>query len=144
MQGDPIAISIGDKLSPDYYLKKLNTFGRKHGIGRLDFVENRCVGMKSRGICETPGGTILLNARRGIESLTLDKGASHLKDEIMPKYAELIYNGFGSAPNEEDAPSIDKQKARNKYLERYNSAYTKDFAPLFQDLLNVVFIPKNM
>ena len=100
LQGDPIAIN-GDKLSPELLFEKLNTFGRKHGIGRLDLVENRYVGMKSRGIYETPGGTILLNARRGIESLTLDKGASHLKDEIMPKYAELIYNGFWFSPERE-------------------------------------------
>jgi argininosuccinate synthase len=76
----------------------LNTLGGKHGIGRLDLVENRFVGMKSRGIYETPGGTILLAAHRGIESITLDRGAMHLKDDMMPRYAELIYNGFWWSP----------------------------------------------
>ena len=75
-------------------LEKLNTIAGKHGVGRVDLVENRFVGMKSRGIYETPGGTILINARKAIESITLDKGEAHLKDEIMPKYAETIYNGF--------------------------------------------------
>jgi len=79
----------------------LNDFGRDNGIGRLDLVENRFVGMKSRGIYETPGGTILLHAHRAIESLTLDAGAMHLKDELMPRYAELIYNGFWFAPERE-------------------------------------------
>jgi len=82
-------------------LTRLNELGRTHGIGRLDLVENRFVGMKSRGMYETPGGTILLAAHRGIESLTLDRGAAHLKDELMPKYAELIYNGFWFAPERE-------------------------------------------
>jgi len=80
---------------------RLNALGRKHGIGRLDLVENRFVGMKSRGMYETPGGTILLAAHRGIESITLDRGAAHLKDELMPKYAELIYYGFWFAPERE-------------------------------------------
>ena len=80
---------------------KLNELGRANGIGRLDLVENRFVGMKSRGMYETPGGTILLAAHRGIESITLDRGAAHLKDELMPKYAELIYNGFWFAPERE-------------------------------------------
>ena len=79
-------------------LTRLNELGGKHGIGRLDLVENRFVGMKSRGVYETPGGTILLAAHRGIESLTLDRGAAHLKDELMPRYAELIYNGFWFSP----------------------------------------------
>ena len=95
--GDAIAIN-GEKLSPAALLTKLNEYGRKHGIGRLDLVENRFVGMKSRGIYETPGGTILLAAHRGIEQITLDSGAGHLKDELMPRYAELIYNGFWYAP----------------------------------------------
>jgi argininosuccinate synthase len=82
-------------------LAKLNEFGRANGIGRLDLVENRFVGMKSRGMYETPGGTILLAAHRGIESITLDRGAAHLKDELMPKYAELVYNGFWFAPERE-------------------------------------------
>jgi argininosuccinate synthase len=82
-------------------LQRLNELGGRHGIGRLDLVENRFVGMKSRGVYETPGGTILLAAHRAIESLTLDRGAAHLKDELMPRYAELIYNGFWFAPERE-------------------------------------------
>ena len=82
-------------------LAHLNDLGRTHGIGRLDLVENRFVGMKSRGMYETPGGTILLTAHRGIEQITLDRGAGHLKDELMPRYAELIYNGFWFAPERE-------------------------------------------
>ncbi len=83
---------------PAALLTELNRRGRRHGIGRLDLVENRFVGMKSRGMYETPGGTILLAAHRGIESITLDRGAAHLKDELMPKYAELIYYGFWFSP----------------------------------------------
>ena len=98
--GDAAAID-GKKLSPATLLTRLNELGRTHGIGRLDLVENRFVGMKSRGMYETPGGTILLAAHRGIESVTLDRGAAHLKDELMPKYAELIYNGFWFAPERE-------------------------------------------
>jgi argininosuccinate synthase len=96
-KGDATAIN-GKKLSPATLLAKLNELGRANGIGRLDLVENRFVGMKSRGMYETPGGTILYAAHRGIESITLDRGAAHLKDEIMPKYAELIYNGFWFSP----------------------------------------------
>ena len=92
-EGDPISID-GKKLSPAEILSELNRIGGENGVGRLDFVENRSVGMKSRGIYETPGGTILLEAHRGIEQITLDREACHLKDEIMPKYAELIYNGY--------------------------------------------------
>ena len=99
-QGDAIAIN-GKKMSPATLLTTLNEYGGEHGIGRLDLVENRFIGMKSRGIYETPGGTILLVAHRGIESITLDKGATHLKDEIMPRYAELIYNGFWFSPERE-------------------------------------------
>jgi argininosuccinate synthase len=88
----------GKKLSPAQILTKLNELGGKNGIGRLDLVENRFVGMKSRGVYETPGGTILLVAHRAIESITLDREACHLKDELMPKYASLIYNGFWFAP----------------------------------------------
>ncbi|MEM9349791.1 MAG: argininosuccinate synthase, partial [Pseudomonadota bacterium] len=88
-------------MSPATILTKLNELGGKHGVGRLDLVENRFVGMKSRGIYETPGGTILLEAHRGIEQITLDSGAGHLKDSIMPRYAELIYNGFWFAPERE-------------------------------------------
>ena len=98
--GDAVAID-GEPLSPAALLTKLNALGRDNGIGRLDLVENRFVGMKSRGMYETPGGTILLVAHRGIESITLDRGAAHLKDELMPKYAELIYNGFWFAPERE-------------------------------------------
>ena len=99
-KGDATAID-GRKLSPASLLAKLNELGRDNGIGRLDLVENRFVGMKSRGMYETPGGTILLAAHRGIESITLDRGAAHLKDELMPKYAELVYNGFWFAPERE-------------------------------------------
>ena len=95
--GDPVALN-GKSLTPANMLNELNKLGAKHGIGRLDLVENRYVGMKSRGCYETPGGTIMLKAHRAIESLTLDRGAAHLKDEIMPKYAELIYNGFWFSP----------------------------------------------
>ena len=99
-KGDATAID-GNKMSPASLLAKLNELGRANGIGRLDLVENRFVGMKSRGMYETPGGTILLAAHRGIESITLDRGAAHLKDELMPKYAELVYNGFWFAPERE-------------------------------------------
>ncbi|BBU59194.1 MULTISPECIES: argininosuccinate synthase [Mameliella] len=99
-KGDAVAIN-GEAMSPATILTKLNDYGRTHGIGRLDFVENRFVGMKSRGIYETPGGTILLEAHRGIEQITLDSGAGHLKDSLMPRYAELIYNGFWYSPERE-------------------------------------------
>ncbi|QPM91458.1 argininosuccinate synthase [Pseudooceanicola algae] len=99
-KGDATAID-GEALSPATILTKLNELGRIHGIGRLDFVENRFVGMKSRGVYETPGGEILLEAHRGIEQITLDSGAGHLKDSIMPRYAELIYNGFWYSPERE-------------------------------------------
>ena len=98
--GDPVSIN-GSVMSPATILTELNTLGGKHGIGRLDLVEGRFVGMKSRGIYETPGGTLLLEAHRAIESITLDRGAAHLKDELMPKYAELIYNGFWFSPERE-------------------------------------------
>ena len=100
LKGDPVALN-GKKLSPATLFASLNDLGRDNGIGRLDLVENRFVGMKSRGVYETPGGTILLQAHRAIESITLDRGAAHLKDEIMPRYAELIYNGFWFAPERE-------------------------------------------
>jgi argininosuccinate synthase len=99
-RGDPVAVD-GKKLKPAELLAQLNTLGRTHGVGRLDLVENRFVGMKSRGMYETPGGAILLAAHRGIESITLDRGAAHLKDELMPKYAEAIYYGFWFAPERE-------------------------------------------
>ena len=98
--GDPVAID-GLKMSPATLLTKLNELGGANGIGRLDLVENRFVGMKSRGVYETPGGTILLTARRAMESITLDRGAAHQKDELMPRYAELVYNGFWFAPERE-------------------------------------------
>ncbi|MGB3418383.1 MAG: argininosuccinate synthase [Mesorhizobium sp.] len=96
-KGDPVALN-GKALSPAAMLAALNDLGRDNGVGRLDLVENRFVGMKSRGVYETPGGTILLAAHRGIESITLDRGAAHLKDELMPRYAELVYNGFWFSP----------------------------------------------
>ena len=99
-KGDAVSIN-GEAMSPATILTKLNEYGGKHGIGRLDLVEGRFVGMKSRGIYETPGGTLLLEAHRGIESITMDRGAMHLKDELMPKYAELIYNGFWYSPERE-------------------------------------------
>jgi argininosuccinate synthase len=98
--GDAVAID-GERLSPAALLTKLNQLGHDNGVGRLDLVEGRFVGMKSRGVYETPGGTILLAAHRGIESITLDRGAAHLKDELMPRYAELIYNGFWFTPERE-------------------------------------------
>ena len=98
--GDAVAIN-GEGLSPATLLAKLNELGKRHGIGRLDLLENRFVGMKSRGMYETPGGTILHIAHRGIEQITLDRGAAHLKDELMPKYAELLYNGFWFSPERE-------------------------------------------
>ncbi len=99
-RGDAVAVD-GVALSPASLLAKLNELGGRHGIGRLDLVENRFVGMKSRGVYETPGGTVLLAAHRGIESITLDRGSAHLKDELMPRYAELIYNGFWFSPERE-------------------------------------------
>ena len=99
-KGDAVSID-GEKISPAMLLARLNKLGHDNGIGRIDLVENRFVGMKSRGVYETPGGTILLQAHRAIESITLDRGAGHLKDELMPRYAELIYNGFWFAPERE-------------------------------------------
>jgi argininosuccinate synthase len=99
-KGDPVALN-GKELSPATMLKTLNEIGGKHGIGRVDIVENRFVGMKARGCYETPGGTIMLKAHRAIESITLDREAAHLKDEMMPRYAKLIYNGFWFAPERE-------------------------------------------
>jgi len=99
-RGDAVAVN-GEGMSPATLLAKLNDLGRAHGIGRLDLVENRFVGMKSRGMYETPGGTILHLAHRGVEQVTLDRGAAHLKDELMPRYAELLYNGFWFSPERE-------------------------------------------
>jgi argininosuccinate synthase len=109
--GDPVAVD-GVRLSPAALLTRLNELGRDNGVGRLDLVENRFVGMKSRGVYETPGGTILLAAHRGIESITLDRVAAHLKDELMPRYAELIYNGFWFTPEREMLQAlIDRSQA---------------------------------
>tara|TARA_B100000287_G_scaffold425899_2_gene472956 strand:+ start:27 stop:1148 length:1122 start_codon:yes stop_codon:yes gene_type:complete len=99
-KGDPIALD-GKKYSPAGLLSKLNKLGGINGVGRIDIVENRFIGIKSRGVYETPGGTIIFVARKAIESITIDKGAAHLKDEVMPKYAELIYNGFWFSPERE-------------------------------------------
>jgi argininosuccinate synthase len=95
--GDPVAINR-EEMSPAKILETLNTYGKKHGIGRIDIVENRMVGMKARGCYETPGGTIMLKAHRAIESITLDREEAHMKDELMPKYAKLIYNGMWWSP----------------------------------------------
>ena len=111
-QGDPVAID-GEKLAPAKLLTKLNELGGANGIGRLDLVENRFVGMKSRGVYETPGGTVLLAAHRGMESITLDREAMHLKDELMPRYAKLVYNGFWFAPEREMIQAaVDKSQER--------------------------------
>ncbi len=111
-QGDPVAID-GKALSPADLLTRLNELGGANGIGRLDLVENRFVGMKSRGIYETPGGTILIAAHRAMESITLDRGAAHLKDELMPRYAELLYNGFWFSPEREMLQAmIDKSQEK--------------------------------
>jgi len=99
-RGDAVSLN-GEELSPATILTRLNDLGRVHGIGRLDLVENRFVGMKSRGIYETPGGTILMAAHRGIEQITMDRGAAHLKDELMPRYAKLLYEGFWFSPERE-------------------------------------------
>jgi argininosuccinate synthase len=110
-RGDPVAID-GKHMTPAQLLTRLNELGHDNGVGRLDLVENRFVGMKSRGVYETPGGTILLAAHRGIESITLDRGAAHLKDELMPRYAELIYNGFWFSPEREMLQAlIDRSQA---------------------------------
>jgi argininosuccinate synthase len=111
-KGDAVSID-GQRLPPAALLAKLNQLGHDNGIGRIDLVENRFVGMKSRGVYETPGGTILLQAHRAIESITLDRGAGHLKDELMPRYAELIYNGFWFSPEREMLQAaIDKSQER--------------------------------
>ncbi|MBL9060273.1 MAG: argininosuccinate synthase, partial [Mangrovicoccus sp.] len=99
-KGDAVAVN-GERLTPAALLTRLNEIGGRHGCGRLDLVEGRFVGMKSRGIYETPGGTLLMEAHRGVEQITLDRGAAHLKDELMPRYAELIYNGFWFSPERE-------------------------------------------
>ena len=110
-EGDPVIVNK-KSLSPSELLNLLNKIGGENGVGRLDLVENRFIGMKSRGVYETPGGTILMVARRAVESLTLDKGASHLKDEVMPRYAELIYNGFWFSPEREMLQSLIDQSQK--------------------------------
>jgi argininosuccinate synthase len=110
--GDAVAVD-GEALTPAALLTRLNELGGAHGIGRLDLVENRYVGMKSRGVYETPGGTILIAAHRGIESITLDRGAAHLKDELMPRYAELVYNGFWFSPEREMIQAAIDQSQRH-------------------------------
>ena len=112
--GDPVAIN-GEEMSPATLLKTLNDYGNKHGIGRIDIVENRYVGMKARGCYETPGGTIMLKAHRAIESITVDREAAHLKDEIMPKYASLIYNGMWFSPEREALQAL--IDSTQKYVE---------------------------
>jgi argininosuccinate synthase len=111
-RGDAVTVD-GEPLSPANLLKRLNDLAGANGIGRLDLVENRYVGMKSRGVYETPGGTVLLAAHRGIESITLDRGAMHLKDELMPRYAELIYNGYWFAPEREMLQAAIDQSQEN-------------------------------
>jgi argininosuccinate synthase len=111
-KGDAVAIN-GEEMTPATILRTLNEYGNKHGIGRIDIVENRFVGMKSRGCYETPGGTILLKAHRAIESITLDREEAHLKDSIMPKYAELIYNGFWFAPEREALQALIDNTQKN-------------------------------
>jgi argininosuccinate synthase len=111
-KGDPIAVD-GEKLSPAALLEKLNQLGGANGVGREDIVENRFVGMKSRGVYETPGGTVLFKARRAMESLTLDRGAMHLKDEMMPRYAETVYNGFWFSPEREMMQAAIDKASRN-------------------------------
>ena len=112
LNGDPIKID-NEKKSPTEIFQYLNDIGGKNGVGRLDLVENRFVGMKSRGVYETPGGSILLAARRAVESITLDKAAAHLKDDIMPRYAELIYNGFWFSPEREMLQAMIDKSQRN-------------------------------
>jgi argininosuccinate synthase len=110
--GDPVMVD-GERLGPAALLTRLNELAGAHGIGRVDLVENRFVGMKSRGVYETPGGTVLMAAHRAIESITLDRGAGHLKDELMPRYAELIYNGFWFSPEREMIQSLVDQSQRH-------------------------------
>ena len=146
--GDPIAIN-GKKLSPAVLLDQLNQLGGKHGVGVIDIVENRYVGIKSRGVYETPGGTILINARRAIESITLDREVMHLKDELMPKYVNLIYNGYWFSPEREMLQAAIDQSQKNVsgivrlklfkgavYImgrKSYNSLYNPDLASFNED-----------
>jgi argininosuccinate synthase len=147
-KGDPVALN-GEALSPGRMLGALNELGGRHGIGRIDIVENRFVGMKSRGVYETPGGTILRQAHLGMESITMDREAVHLRDSLVPKYAQLIYNGFWFAPEREMLQTlIDKSQERvngQVRLKLYkgncivngrqsdNSLYREDFATFEDD-----------
>ncbi len=148
--GNPISLDH-KKLMPYQIIEKLNYIGGSNGVGRLDIVENRFIGMKSRGVYETPGGTILLIARRAIESITIDKSAAHLKDELMPKYAELIYNGFWFSPEREMLQSLidNSQKMVNGFVKlkvykgnvivlgrkSKNSLYSSEMATFEEDLI---------
>ena len=113
----PVAVN-GEPLSPADLLDRLNRIAGANGVGRIDLVENRFVGMKSRGVYETPGGTVLLAAHRAIESLTLDRGAAHLKDELMPRYAELIYNGFWFSPEREALQALIDETQEQRHRRR--------------------------
>ena len=123
-KGDPVAIN-GEKMSPAELLTALNKYAGDNGIGRLDLVEGRFVGMKSRGIYETPGGTIMLEAHRGIEQITLDRGAMHLKDDIMPRYAELIYNGLWFSPEREMLQALIDKSQEKVYDQRDAEGFIK-------------------
>jgi argininosuccinate synthase len=139
-KGDPVSLD-GKKLSPATLLKALNDLGRDNGIGRIDLVENRFVGMKSRGVYETPGGTILLAAHRAIESLTLDRGAAHLKDEIMPRYAELIYNGFWFAPEREMLQALIDKSQENVEGEVTLELYKGNVIPVGRESPKSLYSP---
>ncbi|MBS0234383.1 MAG: argininosuccinate synthase [Proteobacteria bacterium] len=139
-KGDPVSLD-GKKLSPATLLKALNDLGRDNGIGRIDLVENRFVGMKSRGVYETPGGTILLAAHRAIESLTLDRGAAHLKDEIMPRYAELIYNGFWFSPEREMLQALIDKSQENVAGEVTLELYKGNVIPVGRESPKSLYSP---
>jgi argininosuccinate synthase len=139
-KGDPVSLD-GKKLSPATLLKALNDLGRDNGIGRIDLVENRFVGMKSRGVYETPGGTILLAAHRAIESLTLDRGAAHLKDEIMPRYAELIYNGFWFSPEREMLQALIDKSQENVEGEVTLELYKGNVIPVGRESAKSLYSP---
>jgi argininosuccinate synthase len=139
-KGDAVSID-GKKLSPATLLKALNDLGRDNGIGRIDLVENRFVGMKSRGVYETPGGTILLAAHRAIESLTLDRGAAHLKDEIMPRYAELIYNGFWFSPEREMLQALIDKSQENVEGEVTLELYKGNVIPIGRESAKSLYSP---
>jgi argininosuccinate synthase len=149
-KGDPVSLN-GKALSPAVMLEQLNIIAGRHGIGRADIVENRFVGMKSRGCYETPGGTIMIKAHRAIESLTLDREEAHLKDELMPRYAKLIYNGFWFAPEREMLQAaIDKtqQNVRGTVrlkLYKGNVSWSSDAVQIFRfSILNTVRLKKTL